>query len=362
VNAEFALARVLRALPAMALKFKTLKKLFQVRPNSRVRLRDYDSRWAGEGEFEELTRPELKARAVQFLERNCAELAEAQENLYAADCHSVLIVLQAMDAAGKDGTIKHVMSGVNPQGCQVFAFKKPSSEELDHNFLWRYMKALPERGRIGIFNRSYYEDVLVVRVHPEILAGQRLPGADNSKDFWNARFDDINRFERHLVRNGTLILKFFLNVSKKEQRERFAERLQRPDKHWKFSFADLEERKHWDDYQDAFEEVLNNTSTPWAPWWVVPADHKWVTRALVSGIISHSIEELGDGPPELSAEQKRRLDDARRELGVDPAPAKSKKGKGSAAVDAARRTGATSTSAPSARSSARLDPLRSSAT
>ncbi len=304
----------------MALTIKKVRRLFQVPPGSKVRLRDYDPKWAGEGEFRELTRKELKARALDFLERNVADLAAAQENLYAADCHSVLIVLQAMDAAGKDGTIKHVMSGVNPQGCQVFAFKKPSSEELDHNFLWRYMKALPERGRIGIFNRSYYEDVLVVRVHPEILAGQRLPGKTNTRKFWDNRYDDINRFERHLVRNGTLILKFFLNVSKGEQKQRFAERLEREDKHWKFSFGDLAERKHWDDYQRAFEEIFRNTSTPWAPWWVVPADHKWVTRALVSAIVTRAITDLGDRPPVLSAERKRRLADARRELGLGAAP------------------------------------------
>ena len=207
-------------------------------------------------------------------------------------------MLQASDAAGKDGTIKHVMSGVNPQGCQIFAFKKPSSEELDHNFLWRYMKALPERGRIGIFNRSYYEDVLVVRVHPEFLG--RLPGTDRGKDFWQARYDDINAFERHLTRNGTLVLKFFLNVSKKEQRKRFLERLERPEKNWKFSFGDLEERKYWSEYRDAFEQMVQNTSTKWAPWWVIPADHKWVTRALVAAIITRSIDRLGVAFPEVS--------------------------------------------------------------
>ncbi len=194
-------------------------------------------------------------------ETSGAELADAQELLYASDIHSVLIVLQAMDAAGKDGTIKHVMSGVNPQGCQVFSFKKPSEEEIDHNFLWRYMKALPERGRIGIFNRSYYEDVLVVRVHPEILTKQKLPPGDRGRKFWAERFDDINRFERHLVRNGTLILKFFLHLSKKEQKKRFQARLDDPDKHWKFSFGDMGERAFWDDYQKAFEDMIRNTST-----------------------------------------------------------------------------------------------------
>jgi PPK2 family polyphosphate:nucleotide phosphotransferase len=303
----------------MALTFKEVRRLFQVPAKGKVRLGNYDPAWAGKDEFRDLTRKELKARAIEYLGRNVAALAAAQENLYAADRHSVLIVLQAMDAAGKDGTIEHVMSGVNPQGCQVFAFKKPSSEELDHNFLWRYMKALPERGRIGIFNRSYYEDVLVVRVHPELLAAQRLPGASNTKAFWKGRYDDINRFERHLVRNGTLILKFFLNVSKDEQRARFVERLENPAKHWKFSFGDLEERRHWDDYQDAFERILRHTSTTWAPWWVIPADNKWVTRTLVAAITTQAITDLGDRPPALSADQTRHLDEARRELGLEGA-------------------------------------------
>jgi len=302
----------------MALTFKEVQKLFRISPDARVRLRDHDPAWAGKKEFRDLTRKELKARAVDYLAENRLALAAAQENLYAADCHSVLVVLQAMDAAGKDGTIKHVMHGVNPQGCQVFSFKKPSSEELDHNFLWRYMKALPERGRIGIFNRSYYEDVLVVRVHPELLGAQRLPGAKDNKRFWDERYDDINRFERHLVRNGTLIVKIFLNVSKEAQHERFAERLEDPSKNWKFSFNDLEERRHWDKYQDAFEQMLQKTSTEWAPWWVVPADNKWVTRTLVCAILTQSIEALGDRPPTLSAEQKKRLAEARRELGLPP--------------------------------------------
>jgi PPK2 family polyphosphate:nucleotide phosphotransferase len=206
------------------------------------------------------------------------------------------------------------MSGVNPQGCQVFSFKKPSDEEIDHNFLWRYMKALPERGRIGIFNRSYYEDVLVVRVHPEILERQRLPPGDRDGKFWQARFDDINRFERHLVRNGTLILKFFLHLSKQEQKQRFEERLAREDKHWKFSFADLQERSSWGKYQDVFEQTLQHTSTKWAPWWVIPADHKWVTRTLVAGITTASIQRLGLKTPKISAEGRRLLSRAKREL------------------------------------------------
>jgi len=292
----------------VTLKFKEVRRLFQVPTRGKVRLRDYDPDWAADKHFEELTKDELKARAVKFLTEKVAALANAQERLYASDTHSVLIVLQASDAAGKDGTIKHVMSGVNPQGCQVFAFKQPSSEEL-------YMKALPERGRIGIFNRSYYEDVLVVRVHPELLSG--LPGKDRGERFWRGRYDDINEFERHLTRNGTLVLKFFLHLSKKEQRKRFMERLEKPEKNWKFSLGDLEERKHWSKYQDAFEKMLQNTSTPWAPWWVIPANHKWVTRALVAGIITRSIDGLGVKFPPVSDERRRRLAAARRSLAAE---------------------------------------------
>jgi PPK2 family polyphosphate:nucleotide phosphotransferase len=298
----------------VALTFKDAVRLFQVEPGRKFRLKRHDPEWVGGDEFEELRTDELKSRAVEFLEKNIEELASAQELLYASDVHSVLIVLQAMDAAGKDGTIKHVMSGVNPQGCQVFSFKKPSDEELDHNFLWRYMRALPERGRIGIFNRSYYEDVLVVRVHPEILEHQKLPPGDRGRKFWDARFDDINRFERHLTRNGTLILKFFLNLSKKEQKNRFVERLENEDKNWKFSLADLKERGFWKDYQSAFEDMLQNTSTRWAPWWVIPADHKWVTRALVAGITTQSIKRLGLTPPKVGGEQRRLLARAKRQL------------------------------------------------
>jgi PPK2 family polyphosphate:nucleotide phosphotransferase len=223
-----------------------LIKLFRLPPGKKVRLRDHDSGWAQTKELKELGKDFVKERAREILDQNLEELSEAQELLYADDRYAVLIVLQALDAAGKDGTIKHVMSGVNPQGCQVFSFKKPSAEDLDHNFLWRYMKCLPERGRIGIFNRSYYEDVLVVKVHPEILDSQKLPSGKRGKKFWEARYDDINAFERHLVRNGTVIVKFFLNVSKDEQKRRFMERLDRPEKHWKFSEADLYERDYWD--------------------------------------------------------------------------------------------------------------------
>jgi PPK2 family polyphosphate:nucleotide phosphotransferase len=217
-----------------------------------------------------------------------------------------------MDAAGKDGTIRHVMAGVNPQGCQVFSFKKPSAEELDHNFLWRYMKSLPERGRIGIFNRSYYEDVLVVKVHPEWLG----PGAPAEPDekFWKQRYEDINNFEKHLTRNGTLFLKFFLHVSKDEQKRRFLERLTNPEKHWKFSEADLAEREHWKDYRKAFEDALTATSTKRAPWYVIPADRKYVARAVVADIIVSAIQDLGLKYPEVSGDKLARLSEARVKL------------------------------------------------
>ena len=298
----------------MALTHKDVERLFQVKPGGRFKLKRHRPDWAGGDEFKDLRKPELKDRAIEALKKNSAELAEAQELLYASDVHSVLIVLQAMDAAGKDGAIKHVMSGVNPQGCQVFAFKRPSDEEIDHTFLWRYMKCLPERGRIGIFNRSYYEDVLVVRVHPEILAHQKLPAGERNGKFWKARYDDINRFERHLTRNGTLILKFFLHLSKKEQKQRFMERLERKDKQWKFSLADLKERDHWDDYQRAFEDALRHTSTRWAPWWVIPADHKWVTRVLIASITTQAIKNLRLKMPSVTAEQRRQLERAKRQL------------------------------------------------
>ena len=260
-----------------------------------------------------MTKDELKARARRSsCSENIDDLADAQERLYASDTHSVLIVLQASDAAGKDGTIKHVMSGVNPQGCQVFAFKKPSSEELDHNFLWRYMKALPERGRIGIFNRSYYEDVLVVRVHPELLA--RLPGNGSRREVL------ARPIRRHQPVRTSPGAQRHAHPEVLPQRleegaaEAVLERLERPEKNWKFSLGDLEERKHWSEYQDAFENMLQHTSTPWAPWWVIPADHKWVTRALVAGIITRSIEQARPEFPEVSAERRRRLVAARRAL------------------------------------------------
>jgi len=288
--------------------------LFRIRPGHKVRLKDHDPGWAQSKELKALGKEGIKERTRVLLEENLAHLTEAQELLYADDRYAILIVLQAMDAAGKDGTIKHVMSGVNPQGCQVFSFKKPSAEELDHNFLWRCMKCLPERGRIGIFNRSYYEEVLVVKVHPELLDGQNLPPGKRGKSFWAARYDDINTFEHHLVRNGTIVLKFFLNVSREEQKRRFLERLDRREKHWKFSASDLAERAFWDQYMDAYEDALSATSTEWAPWYVVPADHKWVTRAVVADILTSALHGLDLRFPEVTEEEGRRLKEARKKL------------------------------------------------
>jgi len=287
-------------------------KLIRVEPETKVHLKDYATGWVQSKEFKEFGKDELKERAGEILEKSIADLAETQELLYADDRYSLLIVLQAMDAAGKDGTIKHVMSGVNPQGCQVFSFKKPSAEDLDHNFLWRYMKSLPERGRIGIFNRSYYEDVLVVKVHPELL--QNLPSEKRGKSFWAKRYEDINAFERHLVRNGTVVLKFFLNVSKEEQKKRFLERLERPEKNWKFSTADLAERGHWDDYMEAYEDAISATSTKWAPWYIVPADNKWATRAFIGDIISSTLRDLDLKFPEMTDEHLKVLAEARKKL------------------------------------------------
>jgi PPK2 family polyphosphate:nucleotide phosphotransferase len=287
-------------------------KQFLAKPGSEVDLGKFVTDWTETARAKELGKDVIKEGARKVLEESRAELAAAQELLYAADTRSVLIILQAMDAAGKDGTIRHVMSGVNPQGCQVFSFKKPSAEELDHNFLWRYMKSLPERGRIGIFNRSYYEDVLVVKVHPEWLG----PGAPAKPDkrFWEKRYEDINNFEKHLTRNGSLILKFFLHVSRDEQKRRFLERLTNPDKHWKFSAADLDERAHWDAYQTAFEDAITATSTKRAPWWVIPADRKYVARAIVADVITSSIKGMGMEYPKVSAQQLEHLALARAKL------------------------------------------------
>ncbi|MDP3010742.1 MAG: polyphosphate kinase 2 family protein [Methylococcales bacterium] len=287
-------------------------KLFRVKSDKKIHLKDYSTNWAQNEEFKAFGKEQLKERANEILEQNLVDLKQVQQLLYADDRYSLLIVFQAMDAAGKDGTIKHVMSGVNPQGCQVFSFKKPSAEDVDHNFLWRYMKSLPERGRIGIFNRSYYEDVLVVKVHPELL--QNLPDGKRGKSFWENRYEDINAFERHLERNGTVILKFFLHLSKDEQKKRFLERLERPEKNWKFSSSDLPERGHWDDYMQAYEDLINATSTDWAPWYIVPADNKWAMRAIVADVITSTLRDLDLKFPELNEEQLKLLEQARKTL------------------------------------------------
>jgi PPK2 family polyphosphate:nucleotide phosphotransferase len=255
-----------------------------------------------------------KGEARDLLQRGTEWLAEEQDMLYAQDRWSLLLIFQAMDAAGKDGTIKHVMSGVNPQGCQVFSFKQPSREDLDHDFMWRYAKCLPERGRIGIFNRSYYEEVLVVRVHEHILQGQKLPAPLLSKRIWDERLSDIAHFEDYLTRQGTIVLKFFLHVSRKEQKKRFMERLERPDKHWKFSASDVQERKFWDDYMHAFEEAIRATASKQAPWYVVPADNKWFTRLLVAAAIVEAVEKLDVAYPTISAEKKKELQAVRAAL------------------------------------------------
>ena len=248
-----------------------------------------------------------KEDANALLETGIEKMAEFQDKLYAQNTYALLINLQAMDAAGKDGTIKHVMSGLNPQGCQVFSFKVPSAEELDHDYLWRYFKALPERGRIGIFNRSYYEEVLVVRVHQALLERQQLPDETKNKKIWQQRFEQINNFEKYLVENGIIVLKFFLNVSKDEQKKRFLQRIDRPEKNWKFSDSDVKERGFWDDYMNAYEDVFNNTSTEWAPWYIIPADRKWFTRLAVGAVIYHTLESLGLAYPSVTETHRQSL-------------------------------------------------------
>lgn len=278
------------------------------------RLADYDPAWCGLAELRGLTEKRLKKSAKNFLEERRERLRGAQEKLYADGHLALLVIFQAMDAAGKDTTIKHVMSGVNPQGCQVTSFKHPTAQELDHDFMWRYAHALPERGRIGIFNRSYYEDVLIVRVHPELIDRQRLPGDPRKNGFWRARYDIINGFERHLTRNGTVIVKFFLNMSKDEQKKRFIERLTDREKLWKYAPADLRERGFWPQYQKAYQDAIAATSTPWAPWHVIPADNKWVMRALVGDIVAETIEALDIDFPKLAPERRAELRRALRAL------------------------------------------------
>jgi len=248
-----------------------------------------------------------KEEADKLLQEGLAELVELQDKLYAQDTYALLIVFQALDAAGKDGTIKHVMSGLNPQGCQVYSFKAPSEEELDHDYLWRSFKALPERGRIGIFNRSHYEETLVVRVHPEILARQRIPPESKDEGIWKRRFSEINAFEEYLVANGIVILKFFLHVSKDEQKRRFLERIEQPEKNWKFSVNDVKERAFWDDYMSAYEDVFNHTSTEWAPWHIIPADRKWFTRLAVGWVILDKLRKLNLKYPTVSEQHRQEL-------------------------------------------------------
>lgn len=282
--------------------------------NSKIRLKDFDTGWEQNEEAKFLGKGKLKKIAVTLLEQNRRELTKAQELLYSNNTYALLVILQGMDAAGKDGIIKHVMSGVNPQGCQVTSFKQPSAKELEHNFLWRQVMALPAKGTIGIFNRSYYEEVLIVKVHRNLLKNQNLPTRKYNRDFWKNRYQDISNFEHHLARNGTMILKFFLHISKNEQKKRIVERLNNPDKYWKFSDTDIKERDYWDDYMKAYEEMINNTSTKWAPWHIIPADHKWLARSLVADIMTTSILSLGIKLPVVSEQKLEAIKQAKIKL------------------------------------------------
>ena len=288
------------------MKLREFAKPFRVTDGSQFRLKDFDP-----ADTQGL---KSKEHAKKDLVRGIARLTELQEKLYAQDRWAILMILQAMDAAGKDSTIKHVMSGVNPQGCQVNSFKTPSAEELQHDFLWRTSHSLPERGKIGIFNRSYYEEVLVVRVHPELLARERIPAQLVLDNIWKKRFEDINAFEHHLSANGIVVLKFFLHLSKEEQRRRFLERLEEPEKNWKFSMSDVLERQHWEKYMRAYEDMIRNTSTKHAPWYVVPADHKWFTRLVVAEATIDALESLDLSFPKVDAERRKELKEARTAL------------------------------------------------
>ncbi len=279
---------------------------FRITKGEDFRLKDHDP--ADTGGLED------KDKAIKTLKRGVELLSHLQEKLYAQDRWALLMIFQAMDAAGKDGAIKHVMSGINPQGCSVTAFKAPSQEELDHEFLWRAHKAIPERGKLGLFNRSYYEEVLVVRVHKELLEAQRLPKELIGKDIWEKRYEDINNFEEYLTRNGVVILKFFLHLSKGEQKKRFLERLEMPEKNWKFSMADVKEREHWKDYQKAYEEMIQNTATKHAPWYVIPADNKWFTRLAVASAAIEALDSLDLQFPEVDKEKKKELAKVREAL------------------------------------------------
>lgn len=293
------------------MKLPKLVRPFLVEPGSKISLKkDFDPGYTGDFAH--------KSDAKSALQEGIQKLAEQQDILYAQNTQALLIIFQAMDAAGKDSIIKHVMSGLNPQGTQVFSFKAPSPEELDHDYLWRSFKALPERGRIGIFNRSYYEEALVVRVHPQILANQKLPPQAIDDKIWKRRFEHMNDFEKYLTDNGIVVLKFFLNVSKEEQKKRFLERIELPEKNWKFSLNDVKERAFWDDYMAAFEDVFNHTSTEWAPWYVIPADHKWFTRLAVAIIVGQAMQELDLHYPTVNEAQKQELLQAKEMLENEP--------------------------------------------
>jgi len=287
---------------------KKFAKKFAVTDGKNFKLKDYNPEEDGN------LGPEDKPFAKQTLELGTEALAAMQDVLYAQDKWSILLIFQAMDAAGKDGAIKHVMSGVNPQGCQVSSFKAPSAEDLDHDYMWRCMKHLPERGRIGIFNRSYYEEVLVVRVHEDFLRGQKLPEQLVTKNIWDERLRDIKNFENYLNRNGTLVCKFFLNVSRKEQKKRFLERIDNPDKNWKFSASDAKERKYWKEYMNAYEELIKNTSTKKSPWYVVPADNKAFARIVVASAIIETLDSIGLEYPKVSKEKIAELAAVKKEL------------------------------------------------
>ncbi len=287
---------------------------FIVKPGKKVNLKNFDTGWAQNEGMKLLGEERSKDLLVEMLEKDRAALAAVQDVLWSARSHSVLIILQGMDTAGKDGTIRHVMSGVNPQGCSVHGFKVPTDEEHNHDFLWRYSKVLPQRGEIGIFNRSYYEDVLVVKVHPDILADLPPDIGTDAKKFWDGRYKDIVSFEKHLVRNGTLILKFFLHISKKEQKKRLLDRLEHKEKYWKFSVADLAERQYWDQYTKAYEDMLLATSTEFAPWFVIPGDYKWVARTAVAEAIVTAIKGLNLSYPKVSDDEIKLLMDAKKKL------------------------------------------------
>lgn len=288
------------------MKPEKLCEKYRVDHGKHFKLKDYDTADTGHWRSKE--------HAEEAIQDGITRMADLQDMLYAQDRWAVLLIFQAMDAAGKDGVVKHVMSGVNPQGCQVYSFKAPSDKELQHDFLWRTTIDLPERGHIGIFNRSYYEEVLVVRVHKDVLQNERMPGALVTKQIWDERFEDIHAFERHLARNGTVIRKFFLHLSKKEQERRFLARLEQPEKNWKFSAADIREREFWDDYQDAYEEMIGKTSSKHAPWYVVPADHKWFTRLVVSGVIVETLESLKLSYPKVDPAKRKELEEAKKLL------------------------------------------------